>query len=257
MIKTYKDLKDRVWEGEGIPKWIYRSGSFDFENLPTLVKAIYEKEIIAKNPGYELFYFSDTECKQFIIEEWGQEYLDLYNILIPTAYKADLFRYLLLYKYGGIWGDFTQVPLVSFDELISDMNRVLCLDRPAGHADLELYNAIMMVKPNDEVVANAITISKGNILGRKYCENPLDITGPVVLGQAYRASSCHGSKFNFKIPVGNLNGSKILLNPDMESYVVDETGKRVFVKKINNHRDILYRNNNKHYYQAWIDKTVF
>ena len=256
-IKTYKDLKGRVWQQDGIPKWIFRSGPMSLEELPEVIKIVYEEEIIYKNYGYELFYFSDKDCEEFIKEEWGDEYLGIYNILIPTAYRADFFRYLLLYTYGGIWGDFTQIPLVPFDELISDVDRVFCLDRPASENDLELYNAVMMVKPNDKAVKNAITISKVNIEGRKYCTNPLDITGPVVLGQAFRATEYHKSAFNIKISVGTYNKTKILLNPSFNPAIVDEFNNSVMIKKLGNHVDILYKHDNKHYFSAWVDKTVF
>jgi mannosyltransferase OCH1-like enzyme len=256
-IKSYKHLKGRVWQGEGIPKWIYRSGSFALNALPEIVKSIYNLEIIDKNPDYELFYFDDEECRQFIKEEWGEDYVVAYDTLIPTAYKCDLFRYLLLYTYGGIWGDFTQIPLVPFDELISNVDRVFCLDHPAGQEDIELYNAVMMVKPKDIVVKNAITISMGNITGRKYCENPLDITGPVVLGQAFRSTEFHRSSFSKRISLGKFNNTKIILNPNLDPFVVDEFGKLLFLKKISNHKDILYTKVNKHYYTAWIDKTVY
>lgn len=259
MIQTYKDLKGRKWEGQGIPKWLYRSGPFNLPELPEVMKLVYEVELLEKNPGYELFYFSNADCEQFIKEEWGDEYLDIYNILIPTAYRADFLRYLLLYTYGGIWGDFSQIPLVTFDELIKGMDRVFCLDRPARDKplDLELYNAIMMVKPNDEVVKNAITISKANIISRKYCDNALDITGPITLGEAFRASKYHNRPFDKKIPVGITDKTKILLNPDMGIMIVDQNNQKVFFKKLGNHREFLYPSTNKHYYEAWLDRTVF
>ena len=257
MIQTYKDLKGKIWEGDGIPKWIYRSGSMSLEELPDIVRTVYEKQILERNPGYEMFYFDNADCEQFILEEWGQEYLDIYNILIPTAYKADFFRYLLLYIYGGIWGDFTQVPWAQFDDMINGVDRLFCLDRPATYTDMELYNAIMMVKPNDKVVNNAISISISNILTRNYGLNSLDITGPVVLGQAFRASEYHTGPYNTKILVGTHGSTRILLNPNWNSVVVDEDQKAMIHKKLAFHVDILYKPSNKHYDKAWHDKTVF
>jgi mannosyltransferase OCH1-like enzyme len=257
MIQTYKDLKNKKWEGEFIPKWVYRSGPMSLENLPESVREVYEQQILANNPGYELFYFDDADCEQFILEEWGQDYLDLYNTLIPTAYRSDFFRYLLLYNYGGIWGDFTQIPLAKFDEMTKDVDRVFCLDKPATFTNMELYNAIMMTKPNDKVLSNAISIAKGNILSRKYGANSLDITGPVVLGEAFRASEYHSKGFNKRIQIGTYNNTRILLNPDYDPIVVDQFKKPMFYKKLGMHVKILYGSHNKHYDPAWHDKTVF
>ena len=44
-------------------------------------------------------------CINFIKENFGDELVDLFNNLQPTSHKADLFRYLILYKNGGVYLD--------------------------------------------------------------------------------------------------------------------------------------------------------
>ena len=39
--------------------------------------------------------------------------------MIPSAYKADLFRYCLLYIKGGIYSDLTQVFFTKLDNIIN------------------------------------------------------------------------------------------------------------------------------------------
>ena len=109
MLGNYKDFKFFIksFENEGgIPKIIYRTAPFNFDKIPKPILELYEKDL-NNNPEYNMFYFDDFDCQCFIEENYGIEYLHLYKQLIPTAFKADLFRYLILYKHGGIWMDFS------------------------------------------------------------------------------------------------------------------------------------------------------
>ena len=51
------------------------------------------------------YLFCDSECRSFIAREYPPDVLMAYDRLIPTAFKADLWRYCVLYKYGGVYLD--------------------------------------------------------------------------------------------------------------------------------------------------------
>ena len=104
-----------------IPKIIYRTSGYDIMCLPRLIWDLYtkEKEI---NPNYEHIYFDDWQCEAFILTTYGSYVRDLYLKLIPSAFRADFFRYLLLYDKGGIYMDFTQHSLTPMDNIIKDSN---------------------------------------------------------------------------------------------------------------------------------------
>ena len=51
------------------------------------------------------YLFNDDECRAFIAREYPSDVLDAYDNLIPTAFKADLWRYCVLYMYGGVYLD--------------------------------------------------------------------------------------------------------------------------------------------------------
>lgn len=55
------------------------------------------------NPDFEYMFFDDSDCFKFIYKNYP-EYLDLYESLISIE-KADVFRYLALHKYGGVYVD--------------------------------------------------------------------------------------------------------------------------------------------------------
>lgn len=253
-INTYKDLKGKVWQEDGIPKWIFKTGPFEVNDLPEVYKHIF-LDMLDKNPSYELFYFSDADCEQFIKDNYDEKYIKAYDTLIPTAYKADLWRTLLLYKYGGCYGDFSQAMLVSFDTIIEGMDRVLVLDTPASTNSL--YNAFMCTKSGDDVLQRTIDYIMDNIDRRYYGIDTLDVTGPRVLGRAYCQVVYKNSRFS--IPVAKRNKTNILNNPhESNMFIVDSNGTPMILKKLNNHWNIVYNDRGvKHYGELWHAGKVF
>ena len=253
-IRTYQDFKGKVWREGGIPKWIFKTGPFNADSLPEIYKHIFW-DMTNKNPGYQLFFFSDDDCRNYIIDEYGEDYLKTYDNVLPTAYKADFWRYLILYKHGGCYGDFSQSMLVPFDYIINGVERVVVVDTP--EASNALYNAFMCNKPGDLVVKEAINITKHNIDNRLYGVNTLDVTGPRVFGRAY--CNVVFNKRMAPINVGLHNGTKVLNNNEMHSnFIVDLDGNNLILKKLHNHFDVVYNNRGmKHYGQMWMEKKVF
>jgi hypothetical protein len=253
-IKKYKDIKGRKWTEDGIPKWIFRTGGLEYENLPPTITTIYT-HILDQNPGYEMFYFSDTDCIEFIVEEYGKAYLDYYNTLIPTAYKADFFRYCLLSKYGGCYGDFTLLPLISYDEMTRGVDRVLVRDDGSGSKG-SLWNASMCTKVADPILYKCIEICIDHIITGYLGDNPLDITGPTVLGEAFRQVG-YNTPNEFDIPLGDNRGSRIYIH-DVNPHVKDVHGRAVIIKKMTDiHNTILYSETNIHYNEAWNHAKVY
>ena len=70
--------------------------------------------IKAHNPEFQHFLYDDNMCREFIKNNFPEDVLRAYDYLIPGAYKADLWRYCILYKKGGIYLDIRYVPFENF-----------------------------------------------------------------------------------------------------------------------------------------------
>ena len=57
------------------------------------------------NPLFTHYVFSDNDRRLFIEQHFDTTVLHAYDSLIPGAYKADLWRYCVLYINGGIYLD--------------------------------------------------------------------------------------------------------------------------------------------------------
>jgi hypothetical protein len=58
-----------------------------------------------KNSGWDYRFYNDADAKQYILTNFPPRFVDAFDALIPGAYKADLFRYLVLMKEGGVYAD--------------------------------------------------------------------------------------------------------------------------------------------------------
>ena len=75
--------------------------------LPPKMYACVRDNLVLNRVGVDCIHylFHDAECRDFIAREYPPDVLMAYDRLIPTAFKADLWRYCVLYKYGGVYLD--------------------------------------------------------------------------------------------------------------------------------------------------------
>jgi hypothetical protein len=75
--------------------------------LPPKMYECVHNNLTFNNVGLDCIHylFNDADCRAFIINEYPPDVLTAYDRLIPTAFKADLWRYCVLYKYGGVYLD--------------------------------------------------------------------------------------------------------------------------------------------------------
>ena len=75
--------------------------------LPPKMYACVRDNLVLNRVGSDCIHylFNDADCRQFIALEYPPDVLMAYDRLLPTAFKADLWRYCVLYKYGGVYLD--------------------------------------------------------------------------------------------------------------------------------------------------------
>ena len=135
------------------------------------------KQIKQNNPNFNIFLFDDNECRKCIQDNFSSDVLNAYDSLIPGAYKADLWRYCVLYKFGGIYMDVKYYPINNFKfiNLLEEEHWVLDND---GNG---IYNALMVCKANNEILLKAINQIVDNVKNKYYGNSFLEPTGPGLL----------------------------------------------------------------------------
>lgn len=109
-------------EGPGIPRIIHQT--FYLRDLP-LELAQNVAHIKALNPAWEYRFYDDDDIVAFIGAHYPPVVLAGYLRISPKygAARADLFRYLLMYKVGGVYLDIKTVPTRPLDTVLLDTDR--------------------------------------------------------------------------------------------------------------------------------------
>lgn len=124
--------------GEGIPRILHHTHSSP--GLPAPITRNIAR-IRALNPGWSCRFYDDGDRAGYIGAEYGEEVLDRY-LRINKEYgaaRADLFRYLVLYKQGGIYMDVKSGASRPFDEVLKPYDSYL-LSHWKNGADTQFRN---------------------------------------------------------------------------------------------------------------------
>ena len=195
--------------------------SLDDAGLPPKMYECVRDNLVLNNVGVDCIHylFNDAACREFIAREYPPDVLFAYDRLIPTAFKADLWRYCVLYKYGGVYldaklgwrggggggggGGGVTLRMVVERWLIdggAGDDCLLVLERdgiglwPTGH--FGIHNAFIITKPKNSLLLDCIfnIVSYAKVCGLGdagygdigWITRPLFVTGPGLLGNVWR-----------------------------------------------------------------------
>jgi mannosyltransferase OCH1-like enzyme len=140
-----------------------------------------------ENPEFQYFLYDDNDCRIFIKENFPKEVLHAFDTLVPGAYKADLWRYCILYIYGGIYLDIKYKCMNHFKLINLTYKEHFVLERPSfwENDSYGIYNALICCKPKNPILLECIHSIVDNIKNNYYGKNALYPTGPGLLGKLY------------------------------------------------------------------------
>jgi mannosyltransferase OCH1-like enzyme len=202
-------------------------------------------KLINDNPEFTHHLCDDSECREFIKKNFDFKILYAYDCLIPGAYKADLWRYCILYKMGGIYVDIKFQCINGFKLIELTNKEHYVLDRSKK---LSIYNALLVCRKGNILLWKAIWKIALNVYNRYYGKSPLDPTGPVLLGNII---------LNQKMPLYN---NIDLVHYSLGGYI---TYNNKFIIKTeynsyNNDRKSMNENKGINYYAlAWHNNHIY
>jgi mannosyltransferase OCH1-like enzyme len=155
----------QTWHTKDVPE--------KMSNTINLIKSL--------NPRFNYQLFDDNDCREFIKNNFENDVLYAFDSLIPGAYKADLWRYCILYKNGGIYLDIKYKPLNNFRFITLTEKEHWVLDAD----NFAIYNALMVCKPGNEILLKAINRIVENVKNKFYGSSSLEPTGPLLLSSFF------------------------------------------------------------------------
>jgi len=204
------------------------------------------EELKNNNPEFEHFLFDDKDCEEFIRLHFNEKVVNAFRRLIPGAYKADLWRYCVMYIHGGIYLDiklrcvngFKFINLIHKEHFVRD-----CQLYPYGEDIYKgVWNAFMVVKPKNEKMLQCINQIAENVEKNDYCAGPYDISGPVLLGNCFKTEE--KMQFNMRRWICSGDNGMMMDN----QLVLDE---------YKGYRDENKPDDSNYYLRLWWGKNVF
>jgi hypothetical protein len=108
-----------------------------------------------------------------------------YASLVPAAYRADLWRLVMVYMFGGVYADMSvwlAGPLDGILGLSHGATFVMPLDNPGG-CPHGMWNGFFAATPRHPLVHAMARVAVARVAARVYGDNVLDIAGPCALGR--------------------------------------------------------------------------
>jgi hypothetical protein len=231
-----------------IPRHIFQTWK-DGPKTPEMESAI---ATFKAQDGYRYNCLTDEQCFTFLQIEFGERFSNAYKVLVPGAYRADFWRYCVLYKYGGVYADAKTTLFRDLDEIIRPQDElILVRDIPSKC----LLNGFIACKPGHPLIGIVLAMTLERIEKRKYGEDPLDITGPRVFGRAF----CKWKEFpedTMMLTPGYTSTLQILGRSEDKLYIVSPEGEQLMQKEYPTY----YKNDMDvriHYPQLWTAHAVY
>ena len=265
--------KDKPWNSDCLG---YKFWSEFNTNSPKIPKKIFQtwktkdlndgltllsKSFRDKNPGYEYFLYDDDDCRKLIEENFEPIVLEVYDRIIPGAFKADLWRCCALYIEGGIFCDMDMICMKSFDSIINDDIEFFAPIDSNSKGAHDLYNAFMGSVPGHPILKRCIDTIVDNVVNetwRKKKQPPLDFSACGVLGRSVNNYIGMEDFSSFTGKMGVHDSVKVLNYVKEHRYVEDKEGnKYVWSKDGNKKIRMIVRQAEKEYKaEPWILSVV-
>jgi mannosyltransferase OCH1-like enzyme len=108
------------------------------------------------NPDYEIRLYDNALCEKFLLDNYSQLHYDIFRYIPDGPIKADFWRVCILYKYGGLYIDADNEPLVPLKDFIEeDVDFVTC----NSYWNIMNFNPnFIMAKAGDTILEQCINM---------------------------------------------------------------------------------------------------
>jgi len=216
-----------------------------------------------QNPEFTFYLFDDNDCREFIQQYFDYSIMNAFDKLIPGAYKADLFRYCILYIYGGIYLDIKYYGINGFKFITLTEKEYLVRDLPVSGEGI--YNALMICKPGNKLLWKAIQNIVENVSTLFYGISTLEPTGPLLLKNIIDKDISLLTNTNTELTHREIYGRSRSYNTDNYTYIthyyIYNSNHIPILTFSNQYRELqteLFKNTNtKPYYILWKTRNIY
>jgi hypothetical protein len=199
------------------------------------------------NTNYAYFLFDDFERKQFIKNNFDERVYNTYCKIIPGAFRADLWRYCMLYVYGGVYVDVDTICYSNLDLFLTEDIEFMApidLNNNPYLGTYNLSNGFIASIAKHPILLNCIDRIVYNIENNIIPVSNLDFSGPGVLGRSTNVFLKLNEDSSFIGKQGIINNIKFLNFESGTEYVKDIDNNNILFQNKNGNQQIqeIYNN---------------
>lgn len=246
-----------------IPKIIYQTSA---TNKIDKMFAVHAWEMMLANPDYEYRFYDDTRARAYIAEHLGPRVTETYDLIVPGGFKADLFRYCVMYCEGGWYLDINKKMAMPLNAILRHDNSDRQQQRPFELllvGDLQrgnIYQALLASVPNLSIFQDCIQQIGKHARQNYYGPTGLHPTGPAMIGRIilqHKYGFCEDEPGIYYVG----NKIKCLFARYNGAYIYDDLNRTlVQVSKSKSaavHPADMMSNGKKHYGIMYAEKKVY
>jgi len=162
-----------------IPKHIYQT--WCTKSLPQSVRHTQER-MLAINPGYQHFLFLDHELDEFVRTNFSTKIFAVFSQLNIITAKTDFWRYLVLYRTGGIYLDMDSTVSKPLETLIRPQDEAVI--SAEGNVGV-LVQWAMIFAAQHPLLKKTIDLVVDNVQNNRFPNDIHKMTGPTVFTKAF------------------------------------------------------------------------
>jgi hypothetical protein len=233
-MDAYEYIIPPVSEYRRVPLLLFQT--WQTQQLPPHMASCV-RDLISANPEFKYQFYDDERCRTFIQSHFPEDVLHAYDTFIPGAYKADLWRYCILYIYGGIYLDikYRCVPPFKLIELTTREHYVR--DREFCGID-GIYQGFLSCYPRNPILGRCIRKIVEYVYRLEYGKTCLFV-GPQLVGSHFCNLELKQMDMSYT-GFGIQRGNKLI----MKMYPEYRAELKQFATK-------------KHYTELWMDRDMY
>ena len=155
-----------------------------------------------QNSDYKYYLYDDKDMDDFVNKHYNGEISEYYNKLNIIVAKADFWRYLVLYKYGGIYLDIDSTINKPLNELINEKDQAIITTEGNRKPYVNVQWGMIFSKEHP-ILKKTIELVCDNIKNNRFPNDVWKMTGPYVFTMAI--NEIHKELFNKELNHKDLN----------------------------------------------------
>lgn len=164
-----------------IPKNIFQT--FKTADLPFITR-FYIRRFRKKNPDWNYEFFDDEAVNNFMKTEFDERVFNAFSRIQIGAAKADMFRYAVLLKRGGVYLDVDSDLCRKLDDFILPDDEAIIAPESIGNCFVQWA---LIFQKNHPFLAKALEMIVENIEKNLFVHDVHSCTGPTLFSNAIRA----------------------------------------------------------------------